>query len=103
MYTVINNKEAKRFELHHEGFVAFEDYKLFDGGISYMHTDVPSELGGKGIAGFLVRYILDYAMENGLKVKPYCPFVKAFIDKHPKYQENSVFHNPELSHLKRLD
>jgi predicted GNAT family acetyltransferase len=99
-YTVIDNKEEKRFEIHQDGFVAFEDYKLFDGGISYLHTEVPKDLEGKGIASALAKYILDYAIENNLKVKPYCPYIKAYIDKHGEYQFNSVFHNPELAHLK---
>jgi len=99
-YTVIDNKEGNRFEIHQDGFVAFEDYKLFDGGISYLHTEVPKGLAGKGIAGALVKYILDYAIDNNLKVKPYCPYVKAYIDKHEEYQFISVFHNPELTHLK---
>ncbi|OLF34381.1 N-acetyltransferase, partial [Psychrobacter sp. Rd 27.2] len=24
---------------------------------------------------------------------PTCPYVNAYIDKHPEYQDNSVFHN----------
>jgi len=99
-YSVTDNKEKKRFEIHVDGFVAFEDYELFDGGIAYLHTDVPKELGGKGIASFLAKYILDYADSNNLKVKPYCPYIKAYIDKHIEYQSNSVFHNPKLDYLK---
>ena len=99
-YTVIDNKKDNRFEIHQDGFMAFEDYALFEGGISYLHTEVPKELEGKGIAGFLAKNILDYAIENNLKVKPYCPYIKSYIDKHEAYQFNSVFHNPELSYLK---
>ena len=100
-YTVTDNTEKKRFEIHEEGYIAFEDYELFEGGISYLHTDVPKELEGRGIASALAKYILDYAEENNLKVKPYCPYIKAYIDKHAEYQANSVFHNPELAYLKK--
>ena len=61
-------------------------------GIEYKHTKVPGALGGRGIAGSLVKTILDDAAK-GLRVKPTCPYVKAYIDKHPEYQDNSVFHN----------
>jgi hypothetical protein len=44
-YTVINNEKDKRFEIHLDGHIAFEQYKLFDEGISYIHTEVPAELG----------------------------------------------------------
>lgn len=97
-YDVVDNKEAKRFEIHVDGHVAFEDYDYFttsggEKGIAYLHTEVPKELGGRGIAGYLVKYLLDYAADNNLRVKPICPYVKAYIDKHPEYQDNSVFHN----------
>lgn len=94
---IINNEEKKRFELHTEGKIAFVDYKLFDGGISYTHTDVPPELEGKGIASQLAKYVLDYAAANNLKVKPYCPYINAYINRHPEYQANSMFHNKELN------
>lgn len=52
-YTVIDNTELNRFEIHVDGHIALEDYKLFDGGIDYVRTKVPDELGGRGIASFL--------------------------------------------------
>lgn len=98
-YEVINNEESKRFEIHVDGNVAFEDYDYFttaqaEKGIAYLHTEVPPELGGRGIASFLIKYILDYAEQQHLKVKPICALVKAYIDKHPEYQANSVYHQP---------
>lgn len=93
---IINNEEKKRFELHLDGHIAFVDYKLFDGGIAYIHTEVPPELGGKGIASQLAKYVLDYAQTNNLKVKPYCPYINAYINKHTEYQANSMFHNKDL-------
>lgn len=99
-YTILDNKQKNRFEIHQDGYIAFEDYQLFEGGISYMHTEVPKELSGKGIASALAKMLLDYAIENNLKVKPYCPHIKAYIDKHEEYQFNSIFHNPELFYLK---
>ncbi len=89
-YTVTDNRAAKRFEIHENGHIAFEDYELFDGGIAYLHTEVPPELSGRGIASFLIKYILDDAAAKGLKVKPVCPFVRAYIEKHPEYRANTV-------------
>lgn len=89
-YTVIDNTESSRFEIREEGHIAFEDYELFEGGIAYTHTEVPPALAGRGIASFLIKYILDDAVAKGLKVKPVCPMVKAYIDKHPEYQAHTV-------------
>ena len=91
-YTVIDNPAQHRFEIHVDGHTAFEDYALFDGGIAYLHTEVPPALAGRGIASFLIKYILDDAAAKGLKVKPVCPFVRAYIEKHPEYQANTVSH-----------
>ncbi len=99
-YEVINNKEQQRFEIHIGNQIALEDYEFFTNsqgkkGIEYKHTEVPEALGGQGIAGYLVKYILDDAAAKGLLVKPTCPYVKSYIDKHPEYQDNSVFHNAD--------
>lgn len=96
-YELVDNTNEKRFEMHIDGQIAFEDYDFFTTstgkkGIEYKHTKVPGALGGRGIAGSLVKTILDDAAK-GLRVKPTCPYVKAYIDKHPEYQDNSVFHN----------
>ena len=94
---VIDNKAQKRFEIHIDDQVAFEEYEFFttsqgEKGIEYKHTFVPEALSGRGIAGYLVKVILDCAAARKLRVKPTCPYVKSYIDKHPEYQANSVFH-----------
>ena len=94
-YPIIQSRSAQRFKLHVDGHTAFEDYEYFDGGIAYIHTEVPPELAGRGLGSILARHILDYAQSEGLKVKAVCPFVKAYIEKHPEYQANSVFHQTE--------
>jgi len=51
-----------------------------------MHTWVPQELEGRGIASALAEFALNYAKENELQTVVYCPFVKAYIQKHPEWQ-----------------
>lgn len=51
-----------------------------------VHTEVPDELEGSGIAARLVGWALDYSRKQGWTVKPYCPYVKAYIAEHPEYQ-----------------
>ena len=97
-YDVIDNKSENRFEIRIDDQIAFEDYEFFttstgEEGIEYKHTLVPESLSGQGIAGYLVKTILDNAAARNLRVKPTCPYVKSYIDKHPEYQANSVFHD----------
>jgi predicted GNAT family acetyltransferase len=89
MGDVINNRAHHRYELEVDGHLATEHYKL-DGNvivITFEHTDVPKELSGKGVGSRLVQGALDQARAAGLKLIPQCPFVKAWIEKHPDYQD----------------
>lgn len=91
-YTLTQNITANRFEVEHQGLVAFVDYRQTGKDISFLHTEVPRELSGRGIGSFLARNVLEYARKNRLQVKPYCPFIKAYIDRHEEFQVISKFH-----------
>lgn len=84
---VLHNPEARRFELTMEGRTAFSKYLLAGNKMVIEHTEVPVELEGRGIAGRIVRAELDYARERKLVVLPLCPYAKAFIGRHPEYQD----------------
>jgi uncharacterized protein len=87
MTEVVNNKAHHRYELTVDGYLAATYYAISDGVITFIHTEVPPELGGKGIASRLIRGALDQVRADGLKVIPQCPFVKAFIEKNANYQD----------------
>jgi predicted GNAT family acetyltransferase len=84
---IIDNRARKRFELTVDGHVAHVDYERASGTITFIHTIVPDELGGRGIASQLARHVLDEARRAGEKVIPQCPFIAAYIRKHPEYQD----------------
>jgi predicted GNAT family acetyltransferase len=79
--------ERHRFELVVEGHTAFAEYRMIPGGIEFYHTVVPEALGGRGIGTRLVQSVLDQMRARGVKIKPTCPFFKAFLGKHPDYQD----------------
>jgi len=87
MTDVVNNKAQHRYELTVEGHLAATYYTLADGVITFVHTEVPPELGGKGVGSALVKGALDQVRADGLKVVPECPFVKAYIGKHGEYAD----------------
>ncbi len=49
-------------------------------------TQVPPELGGKGIAGKLVEALMADATAQGFKVKPACSYVAKAFEKHPEWE-----------------
>ena len=85
--TVSNNPAQQRYELTVDGHVAASYYEIADGVITFAHTEVPTELAGKGIGSKLVKGALDQVRAAGLKVIAQCPFVKAYIEKHPEYAD----------------
>ncbi|HLG84056.1 MAG TPA: GNAT family N-acetyltransferase [Bradyrhizobium sp.] len=85
--TIINNSERQRFELELGGHLAATYYTLEGNVITFVHTEVPAELGGQGIGSRLVGGALDQVRARGWKVVPQCPFVKAYIEKHADYQD----------------
>jgi len=82
--TVVNNRTKQRFELEMEGHIAAACYEPKPGIVVFTHTEVPKELGGKGVGSKLVKGALDQVRRDGLKVVADCPFVKAYIEKHPE-------------------
>lgn len=87
MTEIVDNKADHRFELTVDGHIAKSYYEIADGVITFKHTEVPPELGGKGIGSKLIKGALDQVRADGLKVIPQCPFVQAWIGKHPEYAD----------------
>lgn len=86
MNDVTDNRAEHEFELEVDGHRAIAAYQLEGDTIAFTHTFVPKKLEGRGIASKLIRAALDSARDRGLKVVPICPFVKAYIERHPEYQ-----------------
>jgi predicted GNAT family acetyltransferase len=84
---VRNNSALNRFELDLDGQTAVAYYQLSPGVITFTHTEVPQALSGHGIGSRLVRGALEAARAQGLKVVARCPFVSAYIAKHPEFSD----------------
>ena len=52
-----------------------------------LHTEVPDAVSGKGFGSELARGLLEKIRERGEKVVPRCPFLAAYIRKHPEFQD----------------
>ena len=86
--TVRNNPDLKRYEARVGNSLAgFAEYVLSDGVIDFTHTEVEQRFEGKGVGSALARHALDEVKTAGdRKVLPSCPFIKAWIDRHPDYR-----------------
>ena len=82
---VTDNQAERRFELHADGEMSILTYRISGDRIRLIHTEVPRELRGRGYADMLARAALESAARNHLRVVPLCPFVRAFLERHPEY------------------
>ena len=83
--TLRNNKSKNRFELEIDDHVAFVEYVMSSGSIALLHTEVPKELGGRGVGSILAKAVLENVRAQGLKVEPRCEFLAGYIKKHPEF------------------
>lgn len=51
------------------------------------HTEVDPKLRGERIGKDMVAAAVAYARENGLKIKPLCPYARGVIDATPEFQD----------------
>ena len=87
-YDIRHNEEESRFETVVDGHTAFASYDLEDPNrIVFIHTEVPAELSGRGIAQQIVKTALEHARERKLTVVPQCQYVATFIKRNPEYEE----------------
>ena len=88
MVVVSDNPAELRYELHIDGELVGEiRYRRRHDAIVLVHTEVDPGREGEGLATELVRGALDDIRTRGLRVVPYCPFVAAYIRRHPEYED----------------
>lgn len=66
------------------GFAAFQTTPEL---VVFTHTEVFPGSEARGVGGALVRGALDDVRTLGLKALPVCPFVQAWLDRHPAYAD----------------
>lgn len=84
---VRHNPSRQRFELAVDGHLCVADYRLAGGTMHMTHTEVHPSMQGRGIAARLVEEALAHARAQGLRVRPDCSYVRAYMQRHPETQD----------------
>lgn len=85
---VVDAVEEKRYEARIDGELAgFAAYIPADGMRVITHTEVDPAHEGKGVGSALTKFALDDLRTRGEKVMPICPFVVAYLQRHPEYAD----------------
>ena len=91
---VQHDEKQRKFYADIDGKEAAIEYAKMGDVYNLSHTFVPEELRGQGIAEKLARGTLDEIGRQGARFLPTCPYIQAFVRKHPEYQE-AVAHYDE--------
>ncbi|HYE39392.1 MAG TPA: GNAT family N-acetyltransferase [Ramlibacter sp.] len=84
--TLADEPQRHRFELRSGGeLAAFAEYNTLKDALLFTHTEVLPAFEGKGFGSRLVAFALDDVRRRNLHAIPSCPFVAAYIRKHPEY------------------
>jgi predicted GNAT family acetyltransferase len=85
---VTDNPDQQRYELWSgERLAGFIEYRLRADEVAMMHTEIDPELQTQGLGTRLVADALADTRARGRTLKPYCPFVAAYIREHPEYED----------------
>jgi predicted GNAT family acetyltransferase len=85
---IVDAPDASRYELRLGGtLVGLAAYRRREGRIAFTHTEVDESCEGRGFGSRLAKFALDDARRQGLAVVPLCPFIAAYIQRHPEYEE----------------
>jgi len=84
---ITDNTKEQRFETPVGDKLAIIVYRWQNGKLALMHTEVPPEAEGKGIAAKLAKFAFEQAKQQQRKVLVYCPYVSSYLKRHPEYNE----------------
>lgn len=86
--TILDDEGASRYEAREDGELAgFIDYIVKRDRIALIHTETLAPYRGRGLGERLVRFALGDARRRSLRVIVKCPYVRAFLERHPEMQD----------------
>ncbi|KIR66056.1 GNAT family N-acetyltransferase [Micromonospora harpali] len=87
-FLVEDNPARHRFEiLVDDALAGFTAYLPRGEVLIFTHTEVDAKFQNMGVGAALMRATLDQVRERGGRVVPRCPFMAAFIERHPEYAD----------------
>ncbi|WP_239088994.1 MULTISPECIES: GNAT family N-acetyltransferase [Micromonospora] len=85
---VEENAAKHRYEiLVDDALAGFTAYLPRGEALVFTHTEVDPAFQGMGVGSALMRGTLDQVRAQGQRIVPQCPFMAAFIKRHPEYAD----------------
>jgi uncharacterized protein len=85
---VVDNPSRSRYEAHiGDRLAGFVTYRTRPGVVVLVHTEVDDEFEGSGVGSRMASSVLEELRARGLQVDPVCPFIAAYIERHPEFAD----------------
>ena len=86
MISVHDVPERSRYEVTVDGQLAGHADYHDDGDVRvFVHTEVDDAYEGQGVGSALAKGALEDVRASGRTLVPRCPFIAAYIERHPEY------------------
>ena len=86
-YEIIHLPEKNKFVTEVDGETAWVEYSVYNNYVNIIHTFVPREIGGRGIAADLVKATYTYALQNDMCPQATCSYAVAWLRRHPEFMK----------------
>lgn len=81
---MVDNRQLCRYEASLEGKLAgFAQYRIDGRRITIFHAEIGPSYEGQGFGSELARRALEDVRERELELAPTCPFIAAYVRRHP--------------------
>jgi uncharacterized protein len=85
---IVDNTEDEYYELWlGEEIPGGIEYETKPGVVVLIHTEIDPEFEGRGLGSKLISGALQDIRSRGLKLEPICPFVRAYLRRHPEERD----------------
>jgi predicted GNAT family acetyltransferase len=85
---VVRNSESGRYEIYlGEDRVGYAAYREEPGRVVFTHTVIDPAYEGRGLGSRLAGFALDDVRSRGLLIVAQCPFIAAYVKRHPEYAD----------------
>ena len=85
---IVDDPDGQRYVARlGEELAGFIDYRLVRGRLIFVHTEVDPAFEGRGIGARLAASALDDVRARGLTFSVKCPFIAAYLQRHPEYED----------------
>jgi uncharacterized protein len=86
--SISNQAGRQRYEIAvGDELAGFVEYRVREGTLDLVHTEVLPQFEGRGLAGQLAQFALDDARRQGRKVAPSCSYIARYVERHPQLQD----------------